>query len=79
MPPTGVLMWEPNPTVSRNYDDGASKPDDSEGPSNIHVSGCVLLHFDGHVAFQQIRWFIAEQANQPGLLWCDPGTVDGTF
>ena len=78
-PTVAVLMWEPDPTVKKVYNDGSSRPNDTEGPSTAHVSGCVLLHFDGHASFQKFSWFTAEETQTPGLLWCNPGSADGTF
>ncbi len=82
MNPSAYAAWEPsdNPPydAAHVFNDGASYPIDSEGPSQRHGSGCNVSSFDGHAQFLKFAAFEQEQDVQPGLLWCDPDTSDGT-
>ena len=79
--PSAYSMWEPddNPPFDPAivYNDGASKPNDDEGPSKRHGTGCNVSAFDGHVQFLKFAIFHQEQDDLPGLLWCDPDTPEG--
>ncbi|HZV35295.1 MAG TPA: prepilin-type N-terminal cleavage/methylation domain-containing protein [Verrucomicrobiae bacterium] len=82
MKPAAFATWEPSdhppydPAVV--FNDGASFPIQSEGPSRRHASGCNVSAFDGHAQLLKFTAFQQEQANQPGLLWADPDSPDGT-
>jgi prepilin-type N-terminal cleavage/methylation domain-containing protein/prepilin-type processing-associated H-X9-DG protein len=82
MNPSACLSWEP--TDSPPYDpahvfnDGASLPRSDEGPSRPHGAGCNVSFFDGHARLFKFSDFQREQSTQPGVLWCDPDTPDGT-
>lgn len=82
MKPLAYVTWEPsdNPPYdpAEVFNDGASYPIEQEGPSQRHSSGCNVSAFDGHAEFLKFSIFQQEQNDQPGLLWCDPDTADGT-
>jgi prepilin-type N-terminal cleavage/methylation domain-containing protein len=75
---TCVLMWEPNDTVNNVYNDGSSSPNDKEGPSKLHVNGCVLLRIGGSTDFMKYDDMIG-QMNYSGRndFWYSPASVDG--
>lgn len=81
MNPAAFVTWEPsdnppyNPTLV--FNDGASYPNQSEGPSKRHSTGCNVSAFDGHVQFLKFDSFQQLQNQQPGPLWCDPDTPQG--
>lgn len=81
MKPTGYLLWEPSDhppfDPAKVFNDGASYPNDDEGPSDRHGTGCNVAGFDGHAQFLKFAIFEQEQDNKPGLLWCDPDTANG--
>jgi len=73
--PTAFIAWEPdeiqNPWA---YNDGANIANLSEGPSQRHVSGCVLLAADAHGQFVKFTTFAAASNQKgPNEMWCDPG------
>ena len=82
MNPMAYATWEPsdNPPFDpgKVFNDGASYPMIDEGPSNRHGSGCNVSSFDGHAQLLNSVNFEHEQDVQPGLLWCDPDTPDGS-
>src|SRR5438309_6442508 len=53
----GVLFLEPNDRdasgnyIGGSYNDGSNYPNASEGPSNLHFPGSVLLYTDAHAEF----------------------------
>ena len=82
-PPTGYCQWEPkvnnyvgffayNPGL-----DASQNPNGAEGIGNRHGKGAAILGFDGHVLFIKLTDFTKEGANTPGLLWCNPGSLNG--
>ncbi len=85
MNPVAYMMWEPDDSntlgnpVSSVYNDGANQPNSSNGPSQRHVTGCIVTSYDGHTEFLQFTAFNAEmnKVGTPGLLWCDPDSTDG--
>lgn len=82
MNPSAYATWEPsdNPPYdpAEVFNDGASYPIDEEGPSKRHGTGCNVSSFDGHAQFLKFSDFEREQNDQPGLLWCDPDSPDGS-
>jgi prepilin-type N-terminal cleavage/methylation domain-containing protein/prepilin-type processing-associated H-X9-DG protein len=82
MNPSAYATWEPsdNPPYDPElvFNDGASYPVEEEGPSRRHGSGCNVSAFDGHAQLLKFTDFQQQQNDQPGLLWCDPDTSDGT-
>lgn len=82
MNPGAFATWEPsdNPPFdpAQVFNDGASYPIEDEGPSQRHGTGCNVSSFDGHAQLLKTSEFEREQGDQPGLLWCDPDTTDGT-
>jgi prepilin-type N-terminal cleavage/methylation domain-containing protein/prepilin-type processing-associated H-X9-DG protein len=81
MNPSAYATWEPSDQPPYEpadvFNDGASYPNDSEGPSQRHNTGCNVCAFDGHAQFLKFAIFEEEQNDQPGLLWCDPDTAKG--
>ncbi len=77
--PMAYMIWEPNETNSGAYNDGSNQPDQTDGPSRRHVTGCIVSCYDGHTEFLQFPAFNAEEVkgSVPGLLWCDPDSQDG--
>jgi prepilin-type N-terminal cleavage/methylation domain-containing protein len=73
---TGYLFWEPDDSQGPHaYNDGASSPDVSEGPSRRHITGCVISSLDGHCEYIKLTKYMALVA-VPGPnndIWCDPG------
>ncbi len=82
MNPSAYATWEPsdNPPYdpAHVFNDGASFPRPDEGPSQRHGSGCNVSSFDGHAQLLKLNDFQQEQNENPGPLWCDPDTPDGT-
>jgi len=78
------LMWEPDerpPFGPNAYDDACNSPDpadpaDNEGVGRRH-NGAVTMGFSGHVDVLNFRKWEAEQRRMPGLLFCNPFTMDG--
>jgi prepilin-type N-terminal cleavage/methylation domain-containing protein/prepilin-type processing-associated H-X9-DG protein len=81
MNPSAYVSWEPSDNPPYNpalvFNDGASYPIDTEGPSQRHNTGCNVCAFDGHAQFLKFDTFKQEQNDMPGLLWCDPDTPQG--
>ena len=81
MNPSAYATWEPSDKPpydpAKVFNDGASFPNDDEGPSRRHNAGCNVSAFDGHVQFLKFALFEQEQYDKPGLLWCDPDTPQG--
>lgn len=69
------LFWEPNDKLqgAYAYNDGADIPEPSEGPSNRHITGCVLGCLDTHTEFVQYKIFTnKEDVSGPNVVWWDP-------
>jgi prepilin-type N-terminal cleavage/methylation domain-containing protein len=84
MNPEAYMMWEPNadnPTAAGlAYNDGSNQPDQTDGPSDRHITGCIVACYDGHAQLLKTNIFLAEieiRTTSPGLLWADPDSVDG--
>ena len=76
MKPMDMLFWEPDETVSNNFNDASSSP--GEGLSKRHGDGAVMGIMDGHVEF--IRWKKYEDLladPNKNSLWCFPGSANG--
>ncbi len=82
--PVAYVQWEPEVHVYGSYYaynpglDASQRPDDIEGIGTRHWKGAVILGFDARAHFIPVKQFRQEQARRPGLLWCNPGTKDGT-
>jgi len=70
------LMWEPDDSQGAGaYNDGSSVPKASEGPSNRHVVGCVLLGLDGHTEFMKYTTATNLMGTQgPNQFWWSPAS-----
>ncbi len=79
MNPMAYMIWEPDENIPGAYNDGSNQPDSTDGPSQRHVTGCIVTSYDGHTEFLQFPAFHAEEnkVGIPGLLWCDPDSIDG--
>ena len=81
MSPSAYATWEPDDGPPYNpaevFNDGASYPVESEGPSKRHSTGCNVTSFDDHAQFLKFDTFVQQQDDKPGLLWCDPDTPQG--
>ena len=81
MRPAAYSMWEPSDhppyDAAHVFNDGASYPNDQEGPSQRHKNGSNLAAFDGHAQFLKHYLFLQEQQSFPGSFWCDPDTTLG--
>jgi prepilin-type N-terminal cleavage/methylation domain-containing protein len=79
---SSYIFWEPDDSqnVSGAYNDGSNRPNDTEGPSHRHGTGCVLGCIDGHTEFikfaKALPLMNASTAND---FWCYPGAADGHF
>jgi prepilin-type N-terminal cleavage/methylation domain-containing protein len=84
MNPEAYMIWEPNASTpsaaTTAYNDGANQPDQADGPSTRHLTGCIVTAYDGHAQLLPFASFTAAleiKVNSPGLLWADPDSVDG--
>ena len=75
--PDAYLMWEPA-DVPGSYNDAASDPNTTEGPSTRHRIGCNITCYDGHAQLLKFQTFMQQTTQQPGLGWCDPDSALGT-
>ena len=89
--PAAYAHWEPAVRDFGGYyalnigEDASMFPSDTEGlaggpndPFKRHVSGGVLVGFDGRALSVSFKKFHDEAASpKKGLLWCNPGTPDG--
>jgi prepilin-type N-terminal cleavage/methylation domain-containing protein len=72
-----VSFWETDEQGGPGaWNDGTNIPPDEI--TRRHANGGTLACFDGHVEYMKRPNFDAEYSNnQPGRLWCDPGTANG--
>jgi prepilin-type N-terminal cleavage/methylation domain-containing protein len=71
-----VCFWETDETESGGYwNDGCNMPD--EGISDRHVDGATVGCFGGYVDFFTYDEWYAEEEEDPGRLWCKPGSTNG--
>ena len=89
--PAAYVHWEPPVQNFGGYYaynkglDASQYPNDTEGlaggqsdTSKRHFNGGVVIGFDGRALFTSFKKFHDEAASpQKGLLWCNPGTLDG--
>jgi prepilin-type N-terminal cleavage/methylation domain-containing protein len=60
------------------YGDAAGNPTTAEGLGRRHgKKGGILAGFSGHVVAVSYEKFNQERLNEPGLLWCVPGSATG--
>jgi type II secretory pathway pseudopilin PulG len=71
-------LWEPDEKLFA-YNDASSYPDRNEGVGRIHGFGAPIGTFGGAVEWISYETFVAEQARRPGLLWCSPGSNNGSY
>jgi len=73
------MIWEPSDAPA-SYNDGASDPNTTEGPSTRHGTGCIVTGYDGHAALLKFLTFMQQSNVRPSFGWCDPDspTGDGT-
>lgn len=82
--PAAYVQWEPEVHNYGSYyaynpgRDGSQRPDDAEGIGTRHVKGAVVLGFDSRAHFIPVKKFKTEANSFPGLLWCNPGSKNGT-
>lgn len=84
MNPSAFMIWEPDASTpsaaATSYNDGASQPDQADGPSRRHQTGCVVTGYDGHaqvLKFDAFTTAMEKKTTSPTLLWADPDSVDG--
>ncbi len=84
MSPSAYMMWEPDASTpsaaATAYNDASSQPDQSDGPSTRHQTGCIVTSYDGHTQVLKFDAFTVQMENKgtsPTLLWADPDSVDG--
>jgi prepilin-type N-terminal cleavage/methylation domain-containing protein len=80
MNPEAFMIWEPNPTLAAAYNDGANQPDQTDGPSTRHESGCIVASYDGHVQvlpFANYAFQMENKSVKPNYLWADPDSPNG--
>jgi hypothetical protein len=70
------LLWEPNEDPA-SYNDGASNPNPTEGPSTRHKTGCDILCYDSHVYYLKYQIFLQQANFKPSHGWCDPDSPTG--
>jgi prepilin-type N-terminal cleavage/methylation domain-containing protein len=82
--PAAYVHWEPEPHNFGGYFaynsglDASQLPNEAEGIGKRHIKGAVILGFDSRALFITVDTFRREAASFPGLLWCNPGTKDGS-
>jgi len=70
-----ILFWQADDRNFRDYNDGASKPD--EGVTRMHSDGSTVGVVSGSVQRIKVREFNAEALKRPGRLWWNPNKKDG--
>lgn len=72
-----VSFWESDEKGGPGtWNDGCNIPPDEI--TRRHASGGTVACFDGHVEYMKRRDFDTEYSNnQPGRLWCSPGSANG--
>jgi len=77
------VHWEPRVTdfggwyAYNSGVDASQYPEGLEGIGIRHGDGAAILGFDTRVLWITVKKFNQEAANQPGLLWCVPGSRTG--
>ncbi len=84
MNPEAYMLWEPDASTpsaaSTSYNDGSSQPDQADGPSTRHITGCIVTSYDGHAQVLKFDTFtinMEKKTTSPTLLWADPDSKDG--
>ena len=82
--PEAYLVWEPNASTpsaaATAYNDGSNQPDQADGPSTRHDTGCIVASFDGHVQILPFNAYANLMENKqvsPNYLWADPDSPLG--
>jgi len=70
-----MLYWEPDERNPFNFDNVASYPTDM--CSRRHSGGIVMGLFGGSTEFIKYQRYADELTQQPGRLWCNPGSPTG--
>jgi prepilin-type N-terminal cleavage/methylation domain-containing protein len=73
--PDAILFWQADERNFRDYNDGASKPD--EGVTRMHSEGSTIGVISGNVEYIKARDFNREALKLPGRLWWNPRKPDG--
>jgi prepilin-type N-terminal cleavage/methylation domain-containing protein len=82
--PAAYVNWEPEPHNFGGFFaynsglDASQLPNEAEGIGKRHITGAVILGFDARAVFISVDTFRREASNYPGLLWCNPGSKNGT-
>jgi hypothetical protein len=71
-----ILFWQADERNFRDYNDGASKPD--EGVSRMHKQGTTVGVISGAVEYIKVYDFNLEIVRKPGRVWWNPKKKDGT-
>jgi hypothetical protein len=73
--PEAILFWQPDERNFRDYNDGASRPD--EGSTRLHSGETPVGNVDGSVGTMSVQQFNAEALRRPGRLWWSLKSKDG--
>ena len=73
--PDAIVLWQADERNFRDYNDGASKPD--EGVTRMHSDGSTAGLISGSVQHIKVREFNQEILKRPGRLWWNPKRKDG--
>lgn len=72
-----VPFWELDENSNPgNFNDGGNRPD--EGPTVRHQNAGAVARFDASVAMVQFKEWGELRGQQPGPLYCNPSTADGS-
>jgi len=72
-----VLLWEAEETWGSYWNDGSSTP--NQGMTRRHGAGATVGCVGGHTDWLSHEEYAGELENQPGRLWCNPGSRDGRY
>src|SRR5687768_4327453 len=71
-----IILWQADERNFRDFNDGASKPD--EGVTRMHANGSTIALLGGAVQHITAREFNQQILRKPGRLWWNPKKIDGT-
>lgn len=74
--PKAILFWQADERNFRDYNDGASRPD--EGSTRLHSEGTPIGVMDGSAEQLSVRDFNLEALRRPGRLWWNQKAKDGS-
>jgi prepilin-type N-terminal cleavage/methylation domain-containing protein len=76
--PLAVMMWETDEKAGIGaWNDGCNEPVPTQSLTLRHADGGLTGCFDGHTEWIRRANFDREATNQPGRLWCNPGSPNG--